>query len=62
MNLVNGKEESHLMFVLVTCCSVVIGVSLCALVVLVAYKRQLLSVPDVKGFDEPRTDSFGGDI
>lgn len=62
MNLVNGKEGSHVMFVLVTCSSIVIGVLLCALVVLFAYKRQLLSVPDAKGFDASRGNSFEGEL
>lgn len=58
MNLVNGKEESHVMFVLVTSSSVVVGVLLCALVVLFAYKRQLLSVPDAKEFELSMNASF----
>lgn len=53
MNLVNGKEESHSMFVMVTGSSVVIGCLLCALVVFIAYKRQLLAIPDTEKIEQP---------
>ncbi len=54
MNLTNGNEGSHIMFLVATWGSVSVAFALFAAIIAFAYRRHLLLLPEAKPAAQPR--------
>ena len=48
MNLTNGNESSHTMFLVATWGSIIVAIALFSAILVFAYKRHLLLIPEQK--------------